>query len=540
MEQQRTLRQSSAGNQATFVARSIQMFRQNITVGYFRVSDWRQQTVGIIDDYLSNFNRALTRNIKITISWLAVFIYIALISWFVWDALSGRIGGDIIQTGVGGLVGAAILGLVFSPIIALCVFLTILILNWTFKILTPIALFIPLLVWMLLFGLVQTAIVLAKLLLLIPLIILFFITRLVELWRGIFYTCPSRTCAYRGLPTYVCPECGTANHNLQPNLFGVLWHRCERCDGSLPTLDILGRKKLDRHCGGNSCNIPLLGKHAGRSPERLVAIAGGVGSGKTSYLLMAVSSVINGSEGNMFHLLGEIDDPVQEEDFQRVWKDLSLGLPTAKTVEVAKAFLLYVKAGLSRCQLYLYDAPGEEFSSLTSMKERHYIPLLEGIVFLLDPLSFDVMQSTNSGLDYKPESFKTVIENTLATTLKGVEVNRNGKIPMRAAVVISKADLRGVRDSIGDIREQYIRGQTCREAIRSWGGESELRLIEHRFESVEYFACSPLGRAFDPENRQAFKGAGVLEPLVWILTGARNKTTLLPRLKGTTHSSKLP
>jgi hypothetical protein len=45
--------------------------------------------------------------------------------------------------------------------------------------------------------------------------------------------------------------------------------------------------------------------------------------------------------------------------------------------------------------------------------------------------------------------------------------------------------------------------------------------LEHRFETVEYFACSPLGREFDPKNHQTFQGAGVLEPLAWVLTGVR-------------------
>jgi hypothetical protein len=36
-----------------------------------------------------------------------------------------------------------------------------------------------------------------------------------------------------------------------------------------------------------------------------------------------------------------------------------------------------------------------------------------------------------------------------------------------------------------------------------------------------YFACSPLGRAVAPHTDQPFQGYGVLEPLVWILTGRR-------------------
>ncbi len=36
-------------------------------------------------------------------------------------------------------------------------------------------------------------------------------------------------------------------------------------------------------------------------------------------------------------------------------------------MEVAKAFLLYTRVGAKRCQLYLYDAPGEEFASVSAM-----------------------------------------------------------------------------------------------------------------------------------------------------------------------------
>jgi hypothetical protein len=379
---------------------------------------------------------------------------------------------------------------------------------------------LPLVIWTPVYALAQAVVVLAKLLLLIPLALLFVITRLSELWRGIFYTCPSRQCAYRGLPVYVCRKCGAGNRNLWPNLYGLFHHHCQRCDELLPALDLLGRNKLQRLCGGTTCGIPLLGRHAGRAPERLVAIAGAPGSGKTNYLLMAVNEIASADGNRAVRVRGEIDDPHQKEEFQRMWQGIAIGQPAAKTAEVAKAFLLYAKVGRAKCQLYLYDAPGEEFSSLTSMAERHYLPLLEGFIFLVDPLHLDT-SSPKGGRDGAAENFKTVVHTTLGTALKGARVNREGKIPMRAAVVISKADLKEVQAVLGDIRQQPVPGSQCRAALERWGGEAGLRLLEHHFESVEYFACSPLGRAVDPHNRQAFKGAGVLEPLNWVLTGAR-------------------
>jgi hypothetical protein len=92
---------------------------------------------------------------------------------------------------------------------------------------------------------------------------------------------------------------------------------------------------------------------------------------------------------------------------------------------------------------------------------------------------------------------------------------------MQAAVIISKADLPGVQAQIGNVSTQTIPGSICRAALEKWGAGGELRLLEHRFEAVEYFACSPLGREFDPANRRTFQGTGILEPLAWVLTGER-------------------
>jgi len=90
------------------------------------------------------------------------------------------------------------------------------------------------------------------------------------------------------------------------------------------------------------------------------------------------------------------------------------------------------------------------------------------------------------------------------------------------AVVIAKADLACVKEQIGDMEQGEVAGATYREAIVSWGVENALRALEHRVAAVEYFACSALGRAVEPHNQQPFRGSGVLEPLGWVLTGARD------------------
>jgi hypothetical protein len=552
----------------TFIARALRIFREKISRNSAVASQWRSDAVEWVaqkfeaagrfwglDLYSSNdadANRLfyIVNPLLYTAIFYCILVFALHVAPGVVAFVSAVCLGLLVAIGLlqimlnvdleDSLFTAMIL-VVFWPAMLMMLLFALLmrVIRIPANVLAWIITFVVMLAWVLAYALLQTVIVLVKLQALIPLAFLFVVTRAIELWRGIFYTCPSRRCAYRGLPTYVCPQCGTGHRDLWSNLYGLFEHRCTKCDAPLPTLDLLGRNKLRRLCGG--CGIPLLGRHAGRAPERLVAIAGGPGSGKTNYLLMAVNEITRGCSGGAVHWRGEIDDPAQAQSFQQVWRNLALGSPAAKTAAVGEAFLLYATAAaaarssskngamgrapalLSRngstCQLYLYDAPGEEFTSLTSMSERYYLPLLEGFIFLVDPLSFE---AARSGAGEPPaESFKTVVQTTLGTTLKGARPNRDGKIPMRAAVVISKADLPGVRAQIGDVRQKQIPAPVCRAVLERWGAGGELRSLEFRFEAVEYFACSPLGRGYDPKDRRPFQAAGVLEPLGWVLTGKR-------------------
>ena len=74
--------------------------------------------------------------------------------------------------------------------------------------------------------------------------------------------------------------------------------------------------------------------------------------------------IVAGATTGRGGLAAEIDDEGQEADFRREWRNLAAGVPAPKTSEVASAFLLYTTVAGERCQLYLYDAPGEEFASI--------------------------------------------------------------------------------------------------------------------------------------------------------------------------------
>lgn len=71
-------------------------------------------------------------------------------------------------------------------------------------------------------------------------------------------------------PVWRCPECGREHRQIEPSAkFGVLWWRCT-CGARLPTLAVLGRRRLEEicpECGGKL--LPL-----GRDPAGIAFLGG--------------------------------------------------------------------------------------------------------------------------------------------------------------------------------------------------------------------------------------------------------------------------
>ena len=440
-------------------------------------------------------------------------LFAALLIWLLAWVATGEFQSCTVKLRAYGVLVAILALGIFAPAGMFFSFVVLLVLPRVVRVLSVGGISVGMLLWVPVYAIWRTVVLALQLLVLVPLSLLFIVTRSVQLWKGIFWTCPGRGCSYRGLPAFVCPDCGELNDHLWPNLYGVLYHPCVRCRHALPTLASRGRNALERHCGNPQCRILLSGKHAGRAPERLVGIVGGSGSGKTNYMLMAVNEIINGKS----NLRGQIDEPEQGERFERDWGRLSRGLVVDVTVEVMKAFLLYVKMGGVRSQLYLYDAPGEEFESLAGMSKQQYFPLLDGFILMADPTAFPVVRQQEDLKGPGPTPLDDIVMSTIMRATTETPLNRNGKIDMRVAVVISKADLPAVRERIGDIRAGKVDSAACRKAISEWGGTNAIQGIENRFESVEYFACSALGRDPDDAEGEAFEGYGVIGPLVWTL-----------------------
>jgi formylglycine-generating enzyme required for sulfatase activity len=361
--------------------------------------------------------------------------------------------------------------------------------------------------WALVCGIYQFIIVVLKVCALILFAIQFEISGMIQRKRGIYYVCQSHDCSYRGEPIYICPQCGAVNHLLRPNSYGLFHHKCVDCDNMLPTLAHYGKDKLEKCCG--QCKS-LLSQDAGKLPVRQIWIAGDVMSGQTCYLLMAVRQILEGQSW----IQGKFEDPYGLDYLNSESQGFDTGIPADKSVSESN-FLLHSKIMESECLLSLHGAPGENFYRIDGMRSIHNFDIMEGFILMVDPMPFFAAESKERydagiGVD-------TIAENVL-NRICMERHQGDKKIPMRVAVVISKADIDWVTSQIGDVREKVIPSETCRQALVNWGCGKIIKAFELNFEHVQYFACSALGRESDYSDRTPFQGFGVLEPLKWILT----------------------
>lgn len=490
----------------TFIDKAFREFRENVVRGFALANNVRRKIASFVKRFFESVGKFLYKKNKwsIVVALMVISGLLGLI-WPLWPI-----------RGLNCLFGI-ILGIIGGFLYSFSIFVNIIFAIFFLRILAMLIPYLLSILWAIIYALKQIVIVLAKFLFLIPLTIFIILNHLIHLQKKIYHTCPY--CSYRGLPIYVCPDCGEFNEKLWPNLYGLLHHDCTDCGRTLPTLDILGRNKMEQRC--DHCEMPILSKNTVPLPEKLVAIVGGHRSGKTSYLIMAVDEVTNGNNEDETRIKGEIEIETQKEKFGQKLNKLSEGIALEKNEDINEPFLLYAEVNARKCLIYLYDTPGGKFATFSSMSEKHYFTLLEGLVLLVDPLSFKSVRVGFNGLDYQPTPLQDVVNSILHAASSGIPLGKSGKFKMHVAVVISKADMECVSEKIEKIGDKLTE-TACRDAIMEWGGESAIRSIELRFENVEYFACSPLGRDGDPDNKDPFRGYGILEPLDWVLSDGDN------------------
>jgi len=355
-----------------------------------------------------------------------------------------------------------------------------------------------------------------------------------EAWlllRRVTYRCPYEDCAWRGLPIHVC-ACGERYPDLLPSFYGIFHHTCRHQDGKsekLPTLDLLGRNRLTRLCGG--CKRPLIHSSLGELPEWPVAVVGGAGAGKTVFLLQATRQLGERLAERRGAL--RIDAAAQEAGYRSQMATLDRGQVVAKTAEAAQAIGLAVRMPpRRRCLLYLFDAPGEDFATMRRFGQKQVVRHLHGIVLLVDPFSLPALtvyaERSGGALQASRTPLRDVVHNLIQTVNLMLLRSPHDRCDIPAAVVLSKPDALPERDHpcLADLcpvnghRPDEARSARCREALERLGEAASVRALEQKFTRLRYFACTALGRLPDPRDVRPFEPRGVAEPLLWLLDAA--------------------
>jgi hypothetical protein len=494
----------------TFYERAFERFTNRAGGAFRRGIAWYRNARDYTRDVNEQVVDWVTEHRKGIIIGIGTVVFVGVTILFFVDLSRGEIE-DPGRVGLGGIIGGPLLGLVVGAISAVLIYFSLWLVDKILLLLIYVLLMTPILIGAIFYGLGLLLIVVSQFLLLVPLSILTFLNGLWLLWRRIFYTCPNRLCAYRGLPIHVCPRCGREHGRLWPNLYGVFYHPCT-CGHRLPTLDILGRSNLVRLCTDCRTELSVVGL-----PEELVALAGATSVGKTTFLLSSIQSL---QEGDSKRLKTEAVVPQQQEYLEGEITKLKHGTEPAKTdFSLAHAYLLRLERESRQTLLFYYDAAGEVFSSIDSFTNQKVVKYLDGLILLVDPFSLEGLchevDRCEEGIRPSPTPFIDVVAGTIATLHKARGSRNRNSILL--AVVITKADAQPVKAVLGDVTYRLPTSDKCKDALINWGAGNSLQLLHQNFKTIRYFACSALGRSPDIHNRSPFKAYGVLEPLAWIL-----------------------
>jgi len=255
----------------------------------------------------------------------------------------------------------------------------------------------------------------------------------------------------------------------------------------------------------------------------VVGIVGGTSVGKTTMMLMAIQQLMlmSRSRDQGASISAEIDTSDQRVIFDREWRRLEKGVTVAPTSgSVPDAFILRLKHHQRETLLYLYDAPGEQYSRIESFSQHQWLQSAHGLMLLVDPTSLPGFAADAGHPDLEDQPSKTPLDDVISSCVAAARKMKQQATPL--AVVITKADVKGVRHRLGDI--SHISPDACVSALARWKADSATKNIARHFSNVCYFACSPLGRSPDGKNTAAFTPQGVLDPLVWILDNADRRS----------------
>lgn len=304
------------------------------------------------------------------------------------------------------------------------------------------------------------------------------------------------------------------------------------------------RETFKRVCP--TCHYELT-QDAGEVEEHIIAVIGGRGTGKSTYIATLIQRLEH-EVGRNFNagVLAKGDNTRRryERDFYGpLYRDKQLIPPTQVddiTTRAPMVFRITFNSNRQVANLVLFDTAGENMESFDAMTQQtKYILYADGVIFLLDPLQIDAVRDQLQGISSNPlpprmpnSEPRYIVERLRELYEAQGAVKASQKVDKPIAFTLAKMDvLEPILDpASGPIVHGsgqhlgYLNGPDVQAVntvidshLRTWMGEAFSEKVKQNFNKYAYFGVSPLGR--EPANGKIDSVAPtrVEDPLLWIL-----------------------
>ena len=334
------------------------------------------------------------------------------------------------------------------------------------------------------------------------------------------HICPNKDCGFVGDSfAYRCPHCGEALTELRPSRYGIFYTRCPHCRNKVSCSSWTGRNEYSHTCP--NCQSSMTIKEFGELPEIAFVVEGAFQSGKTSFLMQAMTQwSVHFPDFVSFSIERQKNDVLLS--VQKL-KEKEFNLPTERLLYPG-AYVMHYKESSGDSLAYFYDAGGITYNNLDAGASEPYYNLANGIFLVIDPWEESGIvkaYGNNSNQQFSNYQFGTLdasaVIGRLCSKLERLypdSLSNGFDIPI--CIVVTKCDINGLSNAIG-ADEQFTQSSNKWKAhskqvedfLIKHGMYNFVNVIKTRFKKNAFFAVSVLD---DARNNQS----SVLNPLLWM------------------------
>jgi len=292
------------------------------------------------------------------------------------------------------------------------------------------------------------------------------------------------------------------------------------------------------------CHYELM-YDAGSTEEKIIAIIGGISSGKSTYIATLINRLENEVGGNFQAAVSCKGDRTRERYKKNFYEPLYIKkqilqkTQTAATEAETKTPMVFrvtfnQNNKLKAVNLVLFDTAGEDMKSLDILStEARYICYADAIIFLLDPLQIPAIRQQLPESELPPEIPNAepvyIVERLRELHEKLLNLKSTDKITKPIAFTLAKVDaifpiidpssvLHHTGEHIGYVNLSDVQSVHTEilNYLQTWLDLSFSNNVDVSFKNHRFFGISALGKAPVNGKVETIASLRVEDPLLWI------------------------